>query len=696
MKELHSLYDQFRKTVLEEENIWELEPFENNSFWEELTVFEKKKLAYLFLERASSTEFESLLFTSLHLAESLFPSDIEILCKGASILHVYGMLKEEEKFYFLALNKFLKAKESDPASLQNNAEWLHLWGNIWISLGCSRKESSFLQKGLNKYKQAARVMKDLDNREFFSKLYWDWGVAWVLMGKGSQEPLDLQQGIKKLKEAADLGCHLPAFHIDYGEALAALGQINGEAARLEQAVLLFQTAIIGSDLREKEPSEEHVRAWVGYACAFKCLFELTHSRDCFQKANSVFQQAIIIAPSSADLWLKWGELYLHSGWLNHNIQDIETALDKLTSLKVKECDPLSLSALLGKGLALLGLCLEDLHPLDEAAKRIETTIELAPDHAGLLAAKGTIFLGHGIYFSDAKYFEKSVAYFEKSLEKDATSVESWYGLFQAYLEWGLNENETSLVRKAIRAIKRAASLRPEAAFYFSEWGIALLRLRHIEPNSSTHHMLILEALDLFKRGWELQEEIDILYSWGCALDLLGDITADPEDYEQAIEILTIAYQKEPNILNIRYRLALALSHYGELTSHIESIYRAIELFKSLPSQDESVLCDYGYTFLTLSELIYDANHPQKAMSFRREAEKRLMQAAEFGSGEAFYHLACLYSLSGLNETSIHYLEKADAMGCLPPIEDVEHDEWLEKIRHTRAFQEFLMICKQEK
>jgi tetratricopeptide (TPR) repeat protein len=155
---------------------------------------------------------------------------------------------------------------------------------------------------------------------------------------------------------------------------------------------------------------------------------------------------------------------------------------------------------------------------------------------------------------------------------------------------------------------------------------------------------------------------------------------------------TKAFEKKPTELHIRYHLGLALSHLGELTLNADCLTQAVELLESvakIEQEDENVFCDLGYALLNLSELIFDSRHPEEGETKRREAEKALIRAAELGSGDACYHLACLYSLSGFYEASMHYLKKTEEAGQLPSKEDMEHDEWLEGVRSTEAFQDFL-------
>lgn len=125
----------------------------------------------------------------------------------------------------------------------------------------------------------------------------------------------------------------------------------------------------------------------------------------------------------------------------------------------------------------------------------------------------------------------------------------------------------------------------------------------------------------------------------------------------------------------------------------DCLSQAIELFEEIckvESDNENIWSDLGYALLNLAQVIFDPRHPTEGENHRREAEKALLRAAELGSGDAFYHLACLYSLTGLYDIALQYLFKASAADVLPPLEDLQQDDWLDGIRDTQAFQDFLL------
>lgn len=612
--------------------------------------------------------------------------DVRLLYESATILYQFGLRVQDERFFLVALNKMLLAYEGDRDFFEQAPEKYGLWGNILLNIGKLIIDHTFVERSLDFYTKASQA----SIRE--ASLFWHWGEAWFLIGLHSGEISDLQCALNKFKEAEALGCSSPHFQVDYATCLKFLGMQLGDPAYLEEGLKRLRKIISNSVLCSQE-EKLTARAWTTYAFICQKRFSLTHLQSHFEEADAAFRDAILSLPKISELWLEWGELYLYAGWMKRDIKAIETGIDKLTSSKIKECDPLLASALLGKGIFLLGLHLDDLKLMHEGRERIFQAFAESPGQPEVLFAAALCECGYGVYFSDVKAFERAANYFEKGIELDTSNAMNWYGMFLTHLSWGILQDDIEIAQKGVGAIARFCSLRPYSFFHLNEWGVSLLQLSQLEKEAATCQAKIEEGILKFQHAYSCCEDPEILYNWGCALDQLGDLTGDEEDYEKAIDLLSRAYERTSGEPHVRYHLGLSLSHLGELIDNPDSLFQAIELLEPLADEnpDDHILwCDLGYTLLNLSELVYDVSVPAKGEELRRSAERRLLQAVKEGNSSANYHLACLYSIVGLFDSSIHYLKRAEKMDALPPPEDLESDEWLSNVRATDLYKEFMM------
>ncbi len=663
------------KQALASEGKTPLPLFEEAHFAHELQPTERLALAKLYIKQAEKQAHnEELLLATLRRVEWLVGEEPQMLCKIAKLL--YEAHSVDNHLLFSALDYLRVAEKKDPEQFNSH----HLSGQVLLRLGKQLNQTDYLESALDHFKK-------VEKKE--ASLHWNWGEAWTLLGTLSLEQNDFKQALEHFAEAQTLGCKELYFALDYVWAIYEYCQHLGEPALLEVGIELIQSYI--------EVSEEDVSdAWVWYFRLLKCRYDLTHTEEAFEEAERVCREAILAAPDQVELWLDWGELYLSAGWLHADPKRIELALDKLTASKISECDPIQVSALLGEGIAMLGVFLEDLSLIQQGSGRIRTALELAPEDLWLREAEAFCQLALALYYSEGRECMRAVARFENLVEAEPASLKGLHGLFRAYMAWGMVEQSPPLLEKGLKAIGRLSSLRPASYKLLCEWGVALLEREELEKGKEHRLALVEEAVIRFNQANDLVDSsLELTFHLGKAFLRLGQIQDNPAHFEEAMDLLGTVYAVN-SIAG--HPLALAHAQLGELIEHPDHLYQAIELLQPLAQahpEDASLWDDLGFTQLALSELIFDPLHSEESESRRIEAEKNLLQAVELGSLEANYHLACLYSLAGYPDQAMTYLGRAETLDCLPHSDFLEHDHWLDPLRQNSDFQNFVSMRKEE-
>ncbi|HNA62950.1 MAG TPA: hypothetical protein PKW79_07725, partial [Rhabdochlamydiaceae bacterium] len=134
---------------------------------------------------------------------------------------------------------------------------------------------------------------------------------------------------------------------------------------------------------------------------------------------------------------------------------------------------------------------------------------------------------------------------------------------------------------------------------------------------------------------------------------------------------------------------LTYAHLGDATGEIDYFYRAIHHFRfDLRQSDDNdaVLLEWAATLINISQYTPDQDMAQQSL---REAENKLLESARLGNEDAYYQLAGLYSLQKQHDQAIFFLQKAHKASTLPPLEELLDDDWLENLRLTSHFQEFI-------
>lgn len=630
-----------------------------NQIQECLNGEEKLKLANFFLSQADllmrEGQKEEFLFALRNVTE-LMPSSFAIMRRLGSLYCDWAVLHGEEAFFGHALTFFQKAK-------------------------------SLINEGL-------------DSRLEMGLLYWDWGNAWVSLGKTSKEISDLKEGVKKFQKASLLGCNELYFHIEYAHCLHQIGSMEGDPKPLLLAMELLKKVVsrcfsIGED---KKPRLVLKKAWYELVSTAQLCAQITGKESDLRVANQLFHEAIVAEPSLATLWLKWAELHLFFGWIHKDISSIESALEKLTSSKIGECNSLDVATALGEGLILLGLFIDDFQLLKEGQSRVLDAIDHAPNNPSALFGAGLASLALGLYFSDSQMLLEAIDFFKKGITESSGSIKLLQGLFQAYIALGVITKSEKAFARALATIARIVELSPYCCYFWSQWVDALLKRYHLGKQDSSFLKAALEKCAKARQISEGSLDERIYFQEACAWLHLADHEMQDDYYEKAKSILWGLLEKVPDAAHVRLCLGIVCAHQGRFNNDTQILYQAHDHFQGLikPSEEDATAwAEWGSLLLHLSECVRDPFHPEEAERLHSLAEAKLLRAIELGFTDAYYLLACLYALVGLKELALSALHKASEFNALPSKEAMLGDKRLKSIWQLADFQEFLRRCSDE-
>lgn len=72
-----------------------------------------------------------------------------------------------------------------------------------------------------------------------------------------------------------------------------------------------------------------------------------------------------------------------------------------------------------------------------------------------------------------------------------------------------------------------------------------------------------------------------------------------------------------------------------------------------------------------------------------DAEQKITTAGKLGNPAAYYHLACLYSILGRTQEAMDLIKHSLSIKALPTLEELMEDEWLDNLRQTDSFNQFM-------
>ena len=517
-------------------------------------------------------------------------------------------------------------------------------------------------------------------------MLWNWGLCYYYMGKHSEEMIDFKRALEKYKKVEELGCDNAEFYNDFGRLWLCIEKVLGNKHAWWKAADYFARAI--------ELDSTFFEALFNYACVQKSYYEHTGRKYYFNEAYKSFHKASNVNYDDANIWKEWGDLLLCSGQIEDNKKLLEDGCENFAmAFRLSDSDPF-VEYLWGGALVVLGVVNEDLSLIKEGEGKIVTALELLPDNPDIWAAYGESLDALGTYFLDSSYYESAMEKFQYAISLDGKHRKSWHGLNQVRITLGLlNQNKTFL-EKALEDYHKGIVTNSEDYRVFDGWGVAYLRLATLSSERSH----VNAAIEKFEKSIELQRgttDLDTLYNYGYAFDFLGDLEENKYHYEKAVEVFLKLLELDNDHDDGRYNLALAQTHLGEAIAEVDYFMQAIENFEILITknpEDEQAWSDYGVTLMSLGILVSDPVLNTQIKYFE-EAVHKFSRAAALGSGQAYYNLACVYSMSGQKREAMVCIEKADEYDGLPSIIEMENDEWLEDLWNTTPFQNFLQKTK---
>ena len=589
----------------------------------------------------------------------------------------YGSEDGREKALLLASKKFKASTALRPDFFE---AW-HAWGSLLCTLGMNSEEHHYFKDAKEKLNKA-KALSEGQNRDMLSQLYWDVGVVNSHLAEHSGETSDWHQSIEAFQIAQSHEEKLPAdFWKDFGDAcLKFASQINDVRFYVKAINYLKNAVSIDSQSFE---------SWCLLGESLQKLYLHTHDEDHFSQANECFSTASQIQPQDEELWLNWARFLCDSAKRIADVKRLRLCIEKChRAFALNPNEPL-IQAIWGEALSLLGNYTDRLDLIYDAQNKIAQAVEMEGNDPDIWYSYGICLQAFGHYFDDCDYYYQAIEKFQEGLSIDRTCHRHWHAIGWTYALLGDLENNPESLELSLRFYQKAIDLY-SSTYYIFDYASSLSKLGEITHTQSW----LEEAIVQFERLLNLQKNAiylhpDWLFQYACTLDALGDFYEEEFYYQRAIEIFSHVLMIDPDFTAVHHRQALALSHLGELTSEIDHFYRAAHHYRLSMKNDEEndiVILDWATTLINLATHTHDSSESDQ---FFRDAEHKFQTAMRLGNLQTYYHLACLYSLMGQCEKGMLCLHKAKSYDALPPTDEMLQDEWLDNLRSTGDFQEFL-------
>lgn len=600
-----------------------------------------------------------------------------LLYRQGLALFEYGSEAGREKALRLASRKFRASTQIDPDFL---SAW-QAWGDLLSCQAIMTGQKQFFEQAQEKFAKALSLVTS-DEQEHAAELHWHHGFSLFEIAKHSGEAVDYQKAIDAFQKAAIHPEHFnEEFWICFGKACKELGLCIGDVRLLVKALHCFKHAVT--------LAVSCYEGWHAMACTLHILYERTHDEDHFSQANECYSAGAQLKPDCLEIWLDWATFLQESGKRSHDLKRIRAAIEKCQRAAAINRSHPHVLAIWAVCLAAMGELTERLDLLHEAFNKVSEASQLDPEDLVVCQAHGDCLQAFGHYFQECDYYYQAIEKWQTGLSSDRTRHRLWHSIACTYLMVGTIDQDVESLERSCRFFNKACDLHTSSVYLFDH-ALALSKLGEI-----THKAEFLEqSVVYFEKALNLQKNAvylhpEWLFYYACTIDMLGDYNEDPAIYSRAIEIFSHVLTIDPDFPMIHHRLGLAFSHMGELLNELEYFQRALHCMRLAARRDEDndqVLLDWAIALINFGQYTPD---PAEADVSLREAELKLTQACKLGNLQAHYQMACLNSLLGNYERAMRFVEKADEFDALPSTDEIMQDEWLEGLRATPYFRDFM-------
>lgn len=673
-------------TEIEKHQTFEqLDSLKDSPVWSEMNTEERRLFAKLLMAQGSIQlkEGNQKVLDTFSLASQVSSNDPDIWYEQGLLFLSYP---QNRRCLQLAADAFRK-------TTQLNARFFMAWyklADTLVSIGNIESDFEIFIEALSCMERASQLAQEEGEYPISKGLFfWRWANCLEVCGKLSGEPLELYQAIEKFQAAAEYGVLEAAFFNDYGEGLANLGFLIDNPELFIQALSLFEECL------QQEP---HLpKGLFNKACCLFYLAEVTGLEDYLQNAKLAFLEAEPSNRENHQFWVKWGQLETIFAKMNKDNKLFDSALQKFqNAYNIESDDPYLLNSFAELEL-LVGSQDEKPVLLESAKNHILHSLDLQSENPDSWYLYGSCLNELGHYFEKEECYNEAIQKFQYGLSLSSQHPLLWYGLALANFALGQLKNDRRYFEHSVHYCSKVIECGgAEFPQFWNDWGVALLRLGEISHQRS--HIEL--AIDKFERAFRQSNlsfdselmNIEWMFNYGCAVDLLGELTEDINCFEKALHVLNHVVQRNPTHSQARYHLALAWCHLAEEVSEVDAYYKAVEHFQVLidsNGEDENYRLDYGIALIHLALLIREVHAPERTHVMLCEAENQLMQSAALGNAQAYYQLASLYSLTEHFDQAMQFIERAYQSGSLPSLDELLHDEWLENLRQIDPFRQFL-------
>ncbi len=649
--------------------------------WEYLTEDQKNELSdrSLAVGEISLHNEDLNALTHFEVAASLSGDSSEAWYRQGVAFYEYGLTEGREKALLLASRYFKQAAQLSP----EKTEIWSAWGATLLQLGATYSEHHFYLEAKEKFQKASEIGCSRLPKAARASFHWNFGLVWSEIAQHSGEAIDVQLAIQSFR--ASMECQekpSPKFLNDSSCAYLQMGLLVNDAR------LFLQAADLANGAVEQDPL--YLEGWATLAHIYAQLYLNTMDEKYSLNASLCYERLCKENPYQADHWLGWSQILGESGRLNRDAKKLRLSIEKaIRGYNLDKTNPTPLYQWV-EALSHLGALTGRLDLLIEAENKILNAHDQFGDEPDLWHAYGICLIAFGQYYNDPDYYEYAIEKLQYGLSLDRTNAEIWHALALAHAHTANLTDDLDMIERSTRFYTKALDLKPFCpALMFDAANAWLIACDlHDDPSDLAQAIHLYEAL-LQTQKDALLNHPEWLFQYTTAIEWLGEYNADDACFAKAADLYMHVLLIDPETPKIHFRIAMCFIKLAEHSMEAEYYKKALHYFGFAIRQDEEDDASWIECGLASIHLAHHSLDAEAIAQHYADAEQKLIRAGQLGNLSALYNLASLYSILGRYEDAMEFIYRAESASVLPSIEEMFEDEWLDNLRNTEVFAQFL-------
>ncbi len=611
------------------------------------------------------------------LAEKLQPDSADLLYRIGLALSEFGQTKFDRDLILLSCKKFRQALKKCPDHL-HAAQAL---GSNLFFLGKEFDEFHFFKEAKKVY-QTLLSHQDLMTIDFLAEVLTDTSAILLEIGRKEQDTSEYLTACNFMEKASGLKAPHPSdFWILYGHITFEYGDLINSLQLYMKSVEFYKKALA--------LTPKNSEAWFHLGISLKHLYFINLDDDHFIKSSECFSSAVSIQPLDYDFWIEWAHLLLESGKKLKDIKRLASAIEKCQRAHQLQKNETFHQTIWAEALTFKALIEDSIEDLHLAESKIDKILEKEEAPSDAYTVSGLILNAFGTYFDDIDFNFQAIEKFQEGLKVDRKNHRLWFLLAETFSLTAYLTEDKKMMEKSFFFFQKALFYKQSAEYYFA-FAQSCIKAEELNHQKSSLHL----ALYYFEQAFQRQPNViyikpEWLYEYATALDLLGDKTEEASYYLKAIEILNHVLIVDPQFKDVHHRLAVIYSHLAELEMEKDHYLKSMfhfQIASKNDSENDSLLVDMALMLTNYADSLDDESKKEYLL---KESEFKLYQAAKLGNIHSYYHLGGLYAILEQPEKAMRFLNKAKELGALPEIAELLQDSWLENLKGTEPFENFL-------